>query len=70
MMRNIAQVKVLNKNSEGFCGMIFGRLVPRKPRLARGVEGHNQEDISFARFPLATTCPGKLFDKPFDKLKP
>jgi hypothetical protein len=23
-----------------------------------GVEGHNQKDISFARFGLATTCPG------------
>jgi hypothetical protein len=27
-------------------------------RQAGGVKGHDQNDISFARFPLATTCPG------------
>ena len=31
--------------------------MPRKPRLVGGVKGHNMNEISFARFRLATTCP-------------
>ena len=37
----------------------FDRQVPRKPRHVGGVKGHNQKRYLFARFRLATSCPGK-----------
>jgi hypothetical protein len=30
----------------------------RGPCLPAGRKGHNENDISYARFRLATTCPG------------
>jgi hypothetical protein len=30
----------------------------RGPCLPVGRKGHNKSDISFARIPIATTCPG------------
>ncbi len=37
----------------------FGRQVLRPAKSGiGGVKGHNQKDISFARFLLATACPG------------